>query len=70
LTFAEEDNKTIHFFTDSKTLFKCESGFYNVNQLMAIKDNQLDWIWVLMVLLIFGITILFNMYIFPTEITT
>jgi hypothetical protein len=58
--FAEEGNKTIHFFKDSETLFKCEGGFYSASQLMAIKDNQLDWIWALMVLLAFGITILFN----------
>jgi hypothetical protein len=31
LTFEEEDNKTIHYFSDSETLFKCEGGFYSAN---------------------------------------
>jgi hypothetical protein len=30
LTFEEEGNKTIHYFSDTKTLFKCrEGGFYS-----------------------------------------
>jgi hypothetical protein len=31
LTFEEEGNKTIHFFTDTKSLFKCEGGFYSTS---------------------------------------
>jgi hypothetical protein len=27
LTFEEEGNKTIHYFSDTETLFKCEGGF-------------------------------------------
>jgi hypothetical protein len=29
LTFEEEGNKTIHYFSDSEMLFKCEGGFYS-----------------------------------------
>jgi hypothetical protein len=29
LTFEEEGNKTIHYFSDTKSLFKCEGGFYS-----------------------------------------
>jgi hypothetical protein len=67
LTF-EEANKTIHYFSDSESLFKCEGGFYSAGQILALKDTQLDWIWVLMVLLAIGLTILFNLYICSTEV--
>jgi hypothetical protein len=26
LTFEEEENKTIHYFSNTETLFKCEGG--------------------------------------------
>jgi hypothetical protein len=38
LTFEEERNKTIHFFTDTESLFKCEGGFYFTGQILAIKE--------------------------------
>jgi hypothetical protein len=68
LTFEEEDNKTIHYFSDSGALFKCEGNFYSAGQILALKDTELDWIWILMVLLAIGLTILFNLYICPTEV--
>jgi hypothetical protein len=68
LTFEEEGNKTIHYFSDTESLFKCKGGFYSAGQILALKDTQLDWIWVLMVLLAIGLTILFNLYICPTEV--
>jgi hypothetical protein len=68
LTFEEEVNKTIHYFSDSETLFKCEGGFYSAGQILALKNTELDWIWVLMVLLAISLTILFNLYICPTEV--
>jgi hypothetical protein len=40
LTFEEEGNKTIHYFSHTETLFK--GGFYNAGQILAIKDKQLD----------------------------
>jgi hypothetical protein len=42
LTFKEEKNKTIHYFSDTETLFKCEGGFYSAGQILAIKDKELD----------------------------
>jgi hypothetical protein len=68
LTFEEEGNKTVHHFSDTETLFKCEGGFYSGGQTLAIKDKELDWIWILMVLLAVGLTILFNLYICPMEV--
>jgi hypothetical protein len=60
LTFEEEGNKRIHYFSDSETLFKCEGDFYNAGQILTLKDTELDWIWILMVLLAIGLTILFS----------
>jgi hypothetical protein len=68
MVFEEEENKTVHFFTDEESLFKCEGGFYSAGQILKLKDQELDWIWILMVLLDFGTTILFNIYICPTEV--
>jgi hypothetical protein len=65
---SEEGNKTIHYFSDSETLFKCEGSFYSAGQILALKDIELDWIWILMMLLAIGLTILFNLYICPTEV--
>jgi hypothetical protein len=64
----ETGYKTIHYFSDLESLFKCEGGFYSAGQIVVLKDTQLDWIWVLMVLLAIGLTILFNLYICPTEV--
>jgi hypothetical protein len=49
-------------------LFKCEGGFYSAGQILAIKDKELDCIWILMVLLAIGLTIMFNLYICPMEV--
>jgi hypothetical protein len=68
LVFEEEGNKKIHFCTNIKSLFKCEGGFYNTREILAIKDKELDWIWILMVLLAICLTILFNLYICPMEV--
>jgi hypothetical protein len=42
LTFEEEGNKTIHYFLNTESLFKCEGGFYSTGQILAIKDKRLD----------------------------
>jgi hypothetical protein len=41
LTFEEEGNKTIHYFSDSEALFKCEGSFYSAGQILALKDTDL-----------------------------
>jgi hypothetical protein len=56
LTFEEKGNKTIHYFSNSEALFKCEGGFYSAGQILALKDIEL------------GLTILFKLYICPTEV--
>jgi hypothetical protein len=60
-------NNTVHSFLDSSIVYKCEGGFYNTSQILANKDNNMDYIWGLMVLLALGLTMVFNIYIFPTE---
>jgi hypothetical protein len=57
--FHRKKNKTIHFFTDTDSSFKCEEGFYSAGQILATKYKELDWIWI-MVLLALGLTMLFN----------
>jgi hypothetical protein len=57
-----DGNNTVHSFLDSSIVYKCEGGFYSISQILADKD-----IWGIMVLLTLGLTIVFNIYIFPTE---
>jgi hypothetical protein len=52
---------------DSSIVYKCEGSFYSASQILANKDNNMDYIWGLMVLLVLGLTMVFNIYIFPTE---
>jgi hypothetical protein len=65
-SFADENN-TVHSFLNSSINYKCEGGFYNTSQILADKDNNMDYIWGLMILLALGLTMIFNIYIFPTE---
>jgi hypothetical protein len=44
IVFEEEENKTVHYFTDEESLFKCEGGFYSEGQILKLKDQELDWI--------------------------
>jgi hypothetical protein len=57
LVFEEEGNEVVHFFMNTELLFKCERGFYNAGQILAIKNKKLDWIWILMVPLTIGLMI-------------
>jgi hypothetical protein len=65
-SFADGNN-IVHSFLDFSIVYKCERGFYNASQILADKNNNKDYIWGLMVLLILGLTIVFNIYIIPTE---
>jgi hypothetical protein len=38
LAFEKEENKTVHFFTNTDYLFKCEGGFYSAGQILVTKD--------------------------------
>jgi hypothetical protein len=62
-----DGNNTVHFFLDSSIVYKCEGGFYSASQILAEKNNNMDYIWGLMVLLALGLTMIFNIYIFPME---
>jgi hypothetical protein len=63
-----DGNNTVHSFLDSGTVYKCEGGFHSSVQTLAYKDNNKDYICGLMVLLALGLTVIFNIYIIPTEI--
>jgi hypothetical protein len=43
ISFWGKGNKTNHFFTNTKSLFKDKGGFYSVGQILAIKDKGLDF---------------------------
>jgi hypothetical protein len=60
-------NNTVHSFLDSEIVYKCEGDFYSASQILANKDNNINYIWGLMVLLALKLTLIFNIYIFPTE---
>jgi hypothetical protein len=62
-----DGNNSVHSFLDSKIVYKCEGRFYIAAQILADKDNSMDYIWGLMVLLALGLTMIFNIYIFPTK---
>jgi hypothetical protein len=68
LAFKEDENKIVHFFINTDSLFKCEEGFYSVGQILDTKDKELDWIWILIILLTLGLTMLFNIYVCPTKV--
>jgi hypothetical protein len=51
---------------DFGTLFKCESGLFSAAQILGNKDNNMDFMWGIMV--VFDLTFIFNIYIFLTEI--
>jgi hypothetical protein len=60
-------NNTVHSFLDSGIIYKCEGGFYSPSQNLVDKDNNKDYVWGLMVLLVLRLTVVFNIYIIPTE---
>jgi hypothetical protein len=62
-----DGNNTVHSFLDYSIVYKCEGGFYSASQILADKDNNMDYIWRLIVLLALELTMVFNIYIFPTE---
>jgi hypothetical protein len=45
-----DGNNTVHSFLDSSIVYKYEGGFYSASQILADKDNNMDYIWGLMVL--------------------
>jgi hypothetical protein len=50
-----DGNNTVHSFLDSPIVYKCEGGFYSTSKILTNKDNNMDYIWELMVLLALGL---------------
>jgi hypothetical protein len=49
-------------------LYKCKGDFYNAVPITRIEDNNIKLLWFTMIVLIIGLTMLFNSYIIPTEL--
>jgi hypothetical protein len=62
-----DGNNTVHSFLNSSIVYKCEGSLYSTSQILANKDNIMDYVWGLMVFLDLGLTMVINIYIFPTE---
>jgi hypothetical protein len=67
-TTFKDGNITIHSFLDTALLYKCKGDFYNAVPITRIEDNKIKLLWLTMIVLIIGLTMLFNSYIIPTEL--
>jgi hypothetical protein len=68
-TTFKDGNITVHsFFLDTALLYKCKGDFYNAVPITRIEDNNIKLLWFTMIVLIIGLTMLFNSYIIPTEL--
>jgi hypothetical protein len=65
-TTFKDGNITVHSFLDTAILYK--GDFYNAVVITRIEDNNIKLLWLTMIVLIIGLTILFNSYIIPTEL--
>jgi hypothetical protein len=67
-TTFKDGNITVHSFLDMALLYKCKGDFYNAVPITKIEDNNIKLLWITMIVLIIGLTMLFNSYIIPTEL--
>jgi hypothetical protein len=67
-TTFKDGNITVHSFLDTALLYKFKGDFYNAVVITRIEDNNIKLLWLTMIILIIGLTILFNSYIIPTEL--
>jgi hypothetical protein len=67
-TIFKDGNITVHSFLDTALIYKCKGDFYNVVPITRIEDNNIKLLWFTMIILIIGLTMLFNSYIVPTEL--
>jgi hypothetical protein len=58
----------LYIFLDIVMLYKCKGDFYNAVPITRIEDNNIKLLWLTMVVLIIGLTMLLNSYIIPTEL--
>jgi hypothetical protein len=67
-TTFKDGNIMVHSFLDTAMLYKCKGNFYNAVPITRIEDNNIKLLWLTMIVLIIGLTILFNSYIIPTDL--
>jgi hypothetical protein len=67
-TPSKDRNLTVHSFLNTALIYKCKGNFYNAVPITRIEDNNIKLLWLTMVILIIGLTMLFNNYIIPTEL--
>jgi hypothetical protein len=67
-TIYKDGNVTVHSFLDTALLYKCKGDFYNAVPITRIEDNNIKLLWLTMIVLIIGLTMLFNSYIILTEL--
>jgi hypothetical protein len=67
-TIFKDGNITVHSFLGTDLIYKCKGDFYNVFPITRIEDNNIKLLWLTMIVLIIGLTLLFNSYIIPTEL--
>jgi hypothetical protein len=67
-TTFKNGNITVHSFLNTALLYKCKGDFYNAVPITRNEDNNIKLLWLTMIVLIIGLTMLFNSYIIPTEL--
>jgi hypothetical protein len=61
----KDGNLTVYSFLNTALIYKCKGDFYNAVLISRIKDNNIR---LLCLILIIGLTLLFNSYIIPREL--
>jgi hypothetical protein len=67
-TIFKDGNIIVHFFLDTALIYKCKGDFYNAVPITRIEDNNIKLLWLSMIVLTIGLTMLFNSYIILTEL--
>jgi hypothetical protein len=67
-TIFKDGNITVHFFLDIALIYKCKGDFYNAVPITRIENNNIKLLWLIMIVLIIGLTMLFNSYFILTEL--
>jgi hypothetical protein len=67
-TLSKDGNLTVHSFLNIVLIYKCKGDFYNAVLITRIEDNNIKLLCLTMVVLIIGLTMLFNSYIILTEL--
>jgi hypothetical protein len=64
----KDGNITDHSFLDTVLIYKYKGVFYNAVPITRIEDNNIKLLWLIMIALIIGLTMLLNSYIIPPEL--